>query len=106
MMRRRRGEGSSADQPPAPAAEEIEAAQASVSTPTPVTETESPRRLPGEKAKLQPPVVVIPTDLSSSRTHASPSVRRFARELGADLSQTKGSGNKGRITRDECAEPH
>ncbi|MES9901799.1 MAG: dihydrolipoyllysine-residue acetyltransferase [Sedimenticola sp.] len=95
------GEGSSADQPPAPAAEEIEAAQASVSTPTPVTETESPRRLPGEKAKLQPPVVVIPTDLPSSRTHASPSVRRFARELGADLSQTKGSGNKGRITRDD-----
>ncbi|EAR22350.1 dihydrolipoyllysine-residue acetyltransferase [Nitrococcus mobilis] len=32
--------------------------------------------------------------------HASPSVRRFARELGVDLSQVKGSGPKGRITRE------
>jgi pyruvate dehydrogenase E2 component (dihydrolipoamide acetyltransferase) len=33
-----------------------------------------------------------------SRAHASPSVRRFARELGVDLSKVKGSGIKGRIT--------
>jgi pyruvate dehydrogenase E2 component (dihydrolipoamide acetyltransferase) len=31
------------------------------------------------------------------RAHASPSVRRFARELGVDVSQVKGSGPKGRI---------
>ena len=30
--------------------------------------------------------------------HASPSVRRFARELGVPLDQVKGSGPKGRIT--------
>jgi pyruvate dehydrogenase E2 component (dihydrolipoamide acetyltransferase) len=30
--------------------------------------------------------------------HASPSVRKFARELGVDLTQVKGSGPKGRIT--------
>lgn len=29
--------------------------------------------------------------------HASPSIRKFARELGVDLSLVKGSGNKGRI---------
>jgi len=33
-----------------------------------------------------------------SRAHASPSVRRFARELGVDLSRVKGNGIKGRIT--------
>src|SRR5213079_190711 len=29
--------------------------------------------------------------------HASPSVRKFARELGVDLTQVQGSGPKGRI---------
>jgi pyruvate dehydrogenase E2 component (dihydrolipoamide acetyltransferase) len=33
--------------------------------------------------------------------YASPSVRRFARELGIDLSRVAGSGRKGRITRDD-----
>lgn len=33
--------------------------------------------------------------------HASPSVRKFARELGVNLTQVKGSGNKGRITPDD-----
>ena len=36
-----------------------------------------------------------------SKAHASPSVRRFARELGVDLSRVKGSGVKGRITPDD-----
>ena len=33
--------------------------------------------------------------------HASPSVRKFARELGVPLNEVKGSGNKGRITEDD-----
>ncbi|HET9447847.1 MAG TPA: 2-oxo acid dehydrogenase subunit E2, partial [Steroidobacteraceae bacterium] len=33
--------------------------------------------------------------------HASPSVRKFARELGVDLGAVKGSGLKGRITPDD-----
>lgn len=33
--------------------------------------------------------------------HASPSVRKFARELGVPLEEVKGSGNKGRITQDD-----
>jgi len=35
------------------------------------------------------------------KAHASPSVRKFARELGADLSKMSGSGNKGRILKDD-----
>ena len=33
--------------------------------------------------------------------HASPKVRKFARQLGADISQLKGSERNGRITEDD-----
>jgi len=36
-----------------------------------------------------------------ARAHASPSVRKFARELGADLLRIRGSGLKGRITEED-----
>ncbi|GMU67894.1 MAG: dihydrolipoamide acetyltransferase component of pyruvate dehydrogenase complex [Steroidobacteraceae bacterium] len=36
-----------------------------------------------------------------ARAHASPSVRKFARELGVDLASVRGSGLKGRITADD-----
>ncbi len=38
-----------------------------------------------------------------SRAHASPSVRRFARELGVDLGRVKGSGPKERILKEDIA---
>ena len=43
--------------------------------------------------------VAVSTDLSQA--HASPSIRKFARELGVDLIAVKGSGLKGRITADD-----
>jgi len=36
-----------------------------------------------------------------SKAYASPSVRKFARELGADLGHVKGTGTKGRISQDD-----
>ena len=36
-----------------------------------------------------------------SKAYASPSVRKFARELGADLGRVKGTGPKGRITHED-----
>jgi pyruvate dehydrogenase E2 component (dihydrolipoamide acetyltransferase) len=36
-----------------------------------------------------------------SRAHAGPSVRRFSRELGVDLTQVTGTGFKGRITEED-----
>lgn len=36
-----------------------------------------------------------------SKAHASPSVRKLARELGVDLSRVKGTGQKARITHDD-----
>jgi pyruvate dehydrogenase E2 component (dihydrolipoamide acetyltransferase) len=38
---------------------------------------------------------------SPAQAHASPSVRRFARELGVDLGRVKGTGQKSRITEDD-----
>jgi pyruvate dehydrogenase E2 component (dihydrolipoamide acetyltransferase) len=38
---------------------------------------------------------------SGNLPHASPSVRKFARELGVPLEEVKGSGPKGRITQDD-----
>jgi len=37
-------------------------------------------------------------DGTRTSSHASPSVRKFARELGVDVSRVRGSGPKGRIT--------
>ena len=39
----------------------------------------------------------------SKTPYASPAVRKFSRELGVDLSGVKGTGSKGRITRDDVA---
>lgn len=37
----------------------------------------------------------------TGKVHASPSVRRVAREFGVDLTQVKGTGSKGRITKED-----
>ncbi len=39
--------------------------------------------------------------VAGGQAHASPAIRRFARELGVDISQVKGSGEKGRVTKDD-----
>jgi len=42
-----------------------------------------------------------PTSAPLNVPHASPSVRKFARELGVPLHEVKGSGTKGRITQED-----
>src|SRR6187549_1913537 len=39
--------------------------------------------------------------VDASKAHASPSIRKFARELGVDLGRVGGSGPKGRITQED-----
>jgi pyruvate dehydrogenase E2 component (dihydrolipoamide acetyltransferase) len=53
----------------------------------------------GETAPAAPPPAA--SGVSFDRVHASPSVRRVARERGIDLNQLSGSGRKGRITRQD-----
>lgn len=38
---------------------------------------------------------------SGGQAHASPAIRRFARELGVDIARVNGSGEKGRVTKDD-----
>ena len=40
-------------------------------------------------------------EMPAGKAHASPAIRRFARELGVQIAQVKGSGEKGRVTRDD-----
>jgi pyruvate dehydrogenase E2 component (dihydrolipoamide acetyltransferase) len=57
---------------------------------TPATQAPAPRGAP-------PPI----SDAGFATAHASPSARKFARELGVDLTRVRGSGHKGRITNDD-----
>jgi len=58
-------------------------------------------RLSGDEAKSLPLPATseIVGSSGSSKPYASPSIRKFARELGADLEQIPGSGRKGRIVK-------
>jgi pyruvate dehydrogenase E2 component (dihydrolipoamide acetyltransferase) len=47
------------------------------------------------------PVPPEPKDAVTSVPHASPSIRKFARELGVDLGRVQGSGPKGRIVKED-----
>jgi pyruvate dehydrogenase E2 component (dihydrolipoamide acetyltransferase) len=51
---------------------------------------------PATSAQL-PPV----DETTFAHAHASPSVRKFARELGVDLGRVKGTGDKQRVTQDD-----
>ena len=48
-----------------------------------------------------PVVASISSAVPAAKAHASPSIRSFARELGVDLAQVKGSAVKGRISKDD-----
>jgi pyruvate dehydrogenase E2 component (dihydrolipoamide acetyltransferase) len=54
---------------------------------------------PAEPAAAAAAAATTPAD--TGMVHASPSVRRLARELEVDLAQLKGSGEKGRVTKDD-----
>jgi pyruvate dehydrogenase E2 component (dihydrolipoamide acetyltransferase) len=80
-----------APSPPAPSA-----APAPAAAPAPVAP--APIAAAPVAAPRTPPVAVEADDGAHVvKPHASPSVRRFARELGVDLSQVRGSGPKQRI---------
>ncbi len=77
--------------------------------PQPAAPAETPKpRQPEPSAAATPPPSPptanrqpLTASLDISSAHASPSVRKFARELGVDLNVVKGSGLKSRITADD-----
>jgi pyruvate dehydrogenase E2 component (dihydrolipoamide acetyltransferase) len=73
-------------------------AQASSPSPAPAGEGR------GEGARTAPTAALPPhepTTPTAGLPHASPSVRKFARELGVPLEEVKGTGPKGRITQED-----
>ncbi len=83
---------------PAPAAKPA-AAPAPVPAPAPAPARAAPTVVP--LAGKPDPVPYEPAPIPGFTPHASPSVRKFARELGVDLAKVKGSGPKGRITQED-----
>ncbi|HTD73827.1 MAG TPA: 2-oxo acid dehydrogenase subunit E2 [Steroidobacteraceae bacterium] len=101
----------SADAPSA----DVPSAAASSKTPSAATPAPAPAAAPPQEKE---PAAAAPAEARAaapaaapgsgqvdekafSRAHASPSVRKFARELGADLGKVQGTGVKGRITQDD-----
>ena len=91
---------------PAPAAPESapapEPAPAPAPTPSPAAAAPAPAPAPTAPAApvaAKPPAA--PTPSSGVAVAASPSIRRLAREVGVDLRSVQGTGDHGRIVRDD-----
>jgi len=86
---------------PASASTASAPAPAAAATPASAPAARAPGAAPAPsapKAAHVPPVPPVePAAPGAFKPHASPSVRKFARELGVDLAQVKGSGPKNRI---------
>ncbi|MCB1628560.1 MAG: dihydrolipoyllysine-residue acetyltransferase [Xanthomonadales bacterium] len=67
----------------------------------PKTAAPTPSPQPSAAAATPAPSAAAASDPSGLPPHASPGIRRYARELGVDLSQVRGSGRKGRIVRED-----
>ncbi|MFA6120372.1 MAG: dihydrolipoyllysine-residue acetyltransferase [Sideroxydans sp.] len=76
----------------------VEGSAAQAAAPAP--QTAAP--VAAKPAPVAAPVVTAPAPApSGGNAHASPSIRRFARELGVNLTQVGGSGEKGRVTKED-----
>jgi len=86
---------------PKKAAEPAPAQPAAAPAPQPA---KPPAAAPVVPLNRPDPVSREPARAAGPVAHASPSVRKFARELGVDLARVKGSGAKGRITQTDVQE--
>ena len=96
-------EGAAPAAPPAatvspPPAAKAPPAQAARPAPTPVV-------IPALQVAPSPAATPAPAGEPArpGAAHASPSIRRFARELGVDLARVEGSGPRGRILREDVS---
>ena len=85
------------------AASSVGTSAAATSTPAPAAASAAP--VPAAASTAQAAVTTRTPELAAAESgalpHASPSVRKFARELGVALERVAGSGEKGRITHED-----
>ncbi|MBP7080341.1 MAG: dihydrolipoyllysine-residue acetyltransferase [Rhodocyclaceae bacterium] len=86
--------------PASPPATVPDAAPQSVSTPTQATPLPALIGAP-PRLHMPSPGELAAEAMGGSMSHASPSVRRFARELGVNVASVRGSGPKGRILQED-----
>ena len=72
---------------------------APAATPAPPAAAAAP--LPTTTSQVITPPPATPSVSGNGAVHASPSIRRFARELGVDLHRVSASGPNGRVTRED-----
>jgi pyruvate dehydrogenase E2 component (dihydrolipoamide acetyltransferase) len=109
MLEPAASEASAAQAAPAVAAPSpiASAAAAAAAAPSPIASAAAaPSRIASAASAsvIPPPAAHADATIDEaafSKAYASPSVRKFARELGADLGRIKGTGIKGRITHDD-----
>ena len=80
-------------------------APASAPAPAPVAVASAPAVAPPPPPERVSPTAALaphePSAPNGALPHASPSVRKFARELGVPLEEVRGTGPKGRITQED-----
>ncbi|WP_455280659.1 dihydrolipoyllysine-residue acetyltransferase [Cupriavidus necator] len=75
---------------------------AAAAAPAPAAAAPAPAPAAAAPAPAAAPAAApAPAGVTGKAAHASPSVRKFARELGVDVSRVPGSGPKGRITQED-----
>ena len=79
------------------------APQAAPSIPSVAVATPAPMPMPTPVAAVAvaPAAQAMPVAAGNDVSHASPAVRKYARELGVNVALVKGSGPKGRITQED-----
>jgi pyruvate dehydrogenase E2 component (dihydrolipoamide acetyltransferase) len=87
-----------APEPPAPAPAAVAPPVTETPAAAPAAVVES-AQTPGKTLKPHPGAAAGSAGSSGKTIHASPSIRRYARELGVNLEQIIGSGPKGRIAK-------
>ncbi len=78
-----------------------DSAPAAQAAPAPTPQPASAPAPASASAPAPPPAPAAEEPARNGPVHAGPAIRRFARELGVDLANLRGSGPNGRITRED-----